>query len=74
MQGDLTKFTTFYKNAHQGHKLDFDHSLGTVQLWARFDRGKKELSVSLYQTAVLLLFNTSDELSYEDIKQSTRMG
>lgn len=74
MQTNLTDFTTFYKGAHSGHKLDFDHSLGTAQVFGRFDKDDKELSVSLYQTIVLLLFNDNDEISYNDIKTNTGMG
>ncbi|OBZ79494.1 Cullin-4 [Grifola frondosa] len=71
MQDDLTKYTTFYKNKHKGHKLDWDHALGTATLKAQFKIGEKELSVSLYQAVVLLLFNDSEEISYNDVKMQT---
>ena len=74
MQGDLTKYTTFYKVKHQGHKLDWDHALGTATLRARFNRGEKELSVSLYQALVLLLFNEDEKLGFVDIQERTRIG
>lgn len=74
MQTDLTKYTAFYKNKHQGHKLDWDHALGTATLRARFARGEKELSVSLYQALVLLLFNEDSEIGFADIKERTRIG
>lgn len=74
MQAELTKYTTFYKNKHQGHKLDWDHSLGTATLRARFGRGEKELSVSLYQALVLMLFNEDVHLGFADIKERTRIG
>lgn len=74
MQDDLMKYSTFYKNKHQGHKLDWDHALGTAILRARFKNGEKELSVSLYQALILLLFNEDTELTFEDIKERTRMG
>lgn len=32
---------------------------------ARFPKGNKELSVSLFQTAVLMLFNDADAVSFE---------
>ncbi len=34
-------------------------------------QGTKELSVSLFQTVVLMLFNDVDSLSFEDIKQQS---
>ncbi|THH31569.1 hypothetical protein EUX98_g2606 [Antrodiella citrinella] len=72
MQADLTRYTAFYKLKHQGHKLDWDHALGTATLRARFARGEKELSVSLYQALVLLLFNEEDtEIGFADIKETT---
>lgn len=74
MQDELTKYHNFYKNKHQGHKLNWDHALGTATLKARFKNGEKELSVSLYQALVLLLFNESLELSFKELKTLTRMG
>ena len=74
MQDQLSAYTAFYKGRHQGHKIEWDHGLGTAILKARFKAGQKELSVSLYQCIVLLLFNDSTELSYADIMEHTRMG
>ncbi|KAI0358895.1 Cullin-4B [Trametes cingulata] len=71
MQEDLGDYTEFYKKNHQGRKLDWDHALGTATLKARFDAGEKELSVSLYQAAILLLFNEEATVSYADIKAQT---
>lgn len=74
MQEGLTKFTAYYKTKHSGHALDWDHGLGTATLKARFSPGVKELSVSLYQAVVLLLFNDSGQHAFQDIKEQTRMG
>ena len=74
MQKELDRYLEFYKKAHQGHKLDFDHSLGTMQLKARFKPGEKELSVSLYQGVVLLFFNDQDEIEFRELKKATEMG
>lgn len=41
---------------------------------ARFKGGEKELSVSLYQAVVLLLFNDQVEIGFNDLKTTTRMG
>ncbi|KAI0825282.1 Cullin-domain-containing protein [Trametes gibbosa] len=71
MQDDLVAYTEFYKKHHQGHKLDWDHALGTATMRARFKAGEKELSVSLYQAAVLLLFNEEATLAYADLKAQT---
>jgi cullin 4 len=74
MQDQLTSYATFYKARHKGRKLEWHHSLGTATLKARFNAGQKELSVSLYQSIILLLFNEATELSYADILDYTRMG
>ncbi|KAG6844878.1 hypothetical protein H0H87_002823 [Tephrocybe sp. NHM501043] len=73
MQADLTAFANYYRNRHTGHILDWDHALGTATLTARFNAGKKELSVSLYQAVVLLLFNNEIEWRYADILEQTRI-
>lgn len=74
METELLKYTAFYKGKHQGHKLDWYHSLGTATLRARFDTGAKELSVSLHQAAVLLLFNNEMDISFKDIKNAIPLG
>jgi len=74
MQAELTKYTDYYKSKHSGRVLDWDHSLGTVTLKARFNPGDKELTVSLYQALVLVLFNENTEIPYVDIKEQTNMG
>lgn len=67
MSEELASFEEFYKLKHKNHKLEWNHSLGTVTLSAQFDSGSKELSVSLYQAVVLLLFQNESKLSYKDI-------
>jgi cullin-4 len=74
MQADLTEYANYYKQRHSGHVLDWDHALGTVTMTGRFNAGSKELSLSLYQAVVLLLFNESTEWRYPDILEQTRMG
>lgn len=74
MQADLTAFGTYYKVKHAQHVLDWDHALGTASMIARFDPGIKELSVSLYQAVILLLFNQTTEIPFSDIKEQLRMG
>jgi cullin 4 len=73
---ELTRYAAFYKTKHQGRKLDWDHALGTAILYAQFNSGPKELSVSLYQAVILLLFSdtTTDRLAFADIAAQTNMG
>ena len=74
MQKELVNYANDYKLRHSGHILSWDHALGTATLKARFDAGYKELSVSLYQAVVLLLFNDAVEIPFTDIMAQTRMG
>ncbi|KZT24381.1 Cullin-4B [Neolentinus lepideus HHB14362 ss-1] len=73
MQDQLNRFNVFYKNKHQGRKLEWDHNLGTANLKAQFKAGPKDLSVSLYQAVILLLFNDADEIAFADIQTLVRM-
>ncbi|KAF9012551.1 Cullin family-domain-containing protein [Cyathus striatus] len=73
MQHELSKYAAQYKEKHSGHVLYWDHALGTATLKARFKEGIKELSVSLYQAVVLLLFNESPEMPFKEILAQTRM-
>ncbi|KAI0761642.1 Cullin-domain-containing protein [Trametes elegans] len=73
MQEDLAAYVEFYKKNHQGRKLEWDHALGTATLKGRFAAGEKELSVSLYQAAILLLFNEETTIPYADIREQTRL-
>lgn len=74
MQEELNAFAAFYNKKHQGHKIEWNHALGTVTLRARFATDQKELSVSLYQAVVLLLFNDMTEISFVDVKLHTGIG
>ena len=74
LPSNLDKFTAFYKDRHSGRKLDYDHAYSTATLKARFQAGTKDLSVSLFQTVVLLLFNDADKYTFEEIKGLVGMG
>lgn len=67
------KFMSFYLGKHSGRKLTWQNSEGHCVLKARFDGGMKELSVSLFQCVILMLFNDSEKLSYTEIAQKTGM-
>ncbi|KAL1738064.1 hypothetical protein HDZ31DRAFT_78664, partial [Schizophyllum fasciatum] len=54
---------------HQGRVLDWDHALGTATLTSRFNAGTKDLSVSLYQAVVLLMFVDEPKRSFAEIKE-----
>ncbi|KAI3641451.1 hypothetical protein MIR68_000581 [Amoeboaphelidium protococcarum] len=70
MQTQLDEFKSFYVDRHNGRRITFQHNLDYLLLNAQFPKGDKELSVSLYQGVVLLLFNETgcEQLSFLDIK------
>ena len=58
------EFTAFYADKYREKRvLTWQHSLGHCLLRAFFPSGRKELSVSLFQTIVLLLFNQKREVA-----------
>ncbi|KAM3284651.1 cullin-4 [Capsicum chacoense] len=66
-------FKEFYLSKYSGRRLMWQNSLGHCVLKAEFPKGKKELAVSLFQTVVLMLFNDAEKLSFQDIKEATRI-
>jgi len=64
-------FKTFYLSKHSGRRLQWQPSLGHCVLKASFPHGDKELQVSLFQSLVLLLFNSTDKQSFTYIKEAT---
>jgi len=66
-------FRSFYVSKYSGRRLFWQNSLGHTVLKAQFSKQRKEFSVSLFQTVVLLLFNESSSISYRDIRENTRL-
>ncbi|KAG7090502.1 hypothetical protein E1B28_009615 [Marasmius oreades] len=72
MQAELKAYDeNYYQKRHPKRKLTWDHSLGTMELKARFGGTLKELSVSMYQGVVLLLYNEISEMGFVEIKEAT---
>ncbi|KAG8844280.1 hypothetical protein FRB96_003216 [Tulasnella sp. 330] len=67
MSESLVTFNAFYKSKHKNRTLEWNHALGTMSIITKFESGEKELSLSLYQGIILLLFQKEDRLSYKDI-------
>ncbi|XP_071729543.1 cullin-1-like [Rutidosis leptorrhynchoides] len=60
-------FNEFYRTKTTNRRLTWIYSLGTCNINAYFESKTMELIVTTYQASVLLLFNTSDRLSYQEI-------
>jgi cullin-4 len=61
-------FTKFYYGKYTSRRLVWQNALGQCVLKAWFPKGRKELSVSLFQSVVLMLFNDNETLSFEQLK------
>jgi cullin 4 len=65
-------FQSYYGEKYQGRKLYWQHSLATCTVKAKFPRSSHEFNVSLFQAAILVLFNNlgeGDEITYKNIKE-----
>ncbi|KAF9673357.1 hypothetical protein SADUNF_Sadunf10G0015600 [Salix dunnii] len=60
-------FREFYQIKTKHRKLTWIYSLGTCNLIGKFEPKTMELIVTTYQASALLLFNSSDRLSYSEI-------
>ncbi|KAI0396297.1 Cullin-domain-containing protein [Xylariaceae sp. FL0594] len=76
VQADLDRFSLFYKNKHEGRKLTWLWQLCKGELKASYFKASKTpytFQVSVYQMAILLLFNEKDSQTYEDILSATHL-
>jgi cullin 1 len=77
IQQDISRFGLFYKAKHEGRKLTWLWQLCKGEVKANYCKNTKmpyTLTVSMYQMAVLLLFNDKDSYSYEEIASATQLN
>lgn len=67
-------FEHFYFDRHSGRRLTWQPQMGSADVRSYFKKGKHLLNVSTYAMVVLLLFNTSESLSWQDIKSQTHIA
>ncbi|KAD6453837.1 hypothetical protein R6Q59_015626 [Mikania micrantha] len=60
-------FREFYQTKIKHKNLKWIYSLGTCNINGKFEAKTMELIVTTYQASALLLFNSSDRLSYQEI-------
>ncbi|KAJ3211024.1 hypothetical protein HDU67_004826 [Dinochytrium kinnereticum] len=68
------RFQMFYQNKHSGRKLNWHWMLSKGELKANYIKNNKAgytYQVSTYQMGILLQFNTSISLSWDDLMTST---
>ncbi|KAH9620688.1 hypothetical protein KSS87_015710 [Heliosperma pusillum] len=62
-------FRQFYATKTKHRKLTFIYSLGSCNVIGKFGPKTIEMVVGTYQAAAMLLFNTTDRLSYSEIAE-----
>ncbi|KAE8147835.1 Cullin [Aspergillus avenaceus] len=71
------RFQSFYFDKHNGRKLTWLWQLCKGEIKANYIKTTKvpyTFQVSTFQMAILLLFNETDTLNYEDIQKSTSLA
>lgn len=73
------RFVRFYNNKHQGRKLSWLWHLSKGEIKANYckvqgQKASPTFQVSTYQMAILLLFNDSDTVAYDEIAEATKLG
>lgn len=74
---EIERFIRFYKHKHDGRKLTWLWHLCRGEIKAGYCKNSKTpftFQVSLYQMAILLLFNEKDTNSYEDMLIATQLS
>jgi cullin 1 len=77
ISADIDRFVRFYKHKHDGRKLTWMWHLCKGELRASYCKNSKTpytFQVSIYQMAILLLFNDKDTNTYEDLVTATQLN
>ncbi len=67
------EFKTFYLSKHSGRRLFWQNPLASAIVRANFPKGRKELAVSGFQAAILMLFNEAETLTYKEIAAMSKL-
>lgn len=74
---EIEKFTRFYKHKHEGRKLTWLWHLCKGEIKTGYCKSSKTpftFQVSVYQMAILMLFNEKDSYVYEDMLSATALS
>ncbi|XP_065666149.1 cullin-1 isoform X2 [Hydra vulgaris] len=70
----LQRFTTFYNAQHSGRKLHWLYQLSKGELVTNCFKNRYTLQASTHQMAVLLMYNSEDSYTVEQIKEHTQIN
>ncbi|RCH79493.1 Cullin-4B, partial [Rhizopus stolonifer] len=65
-------YTVLYTQKYPRRQLTWQNSLGVCDVYANYPRGAKNITLTLLQAIVLLLFNHDTSLPFTSILQATR--
>ncbi|RDA82781.1 hypothetical protein CP532_0855 [Ophiocordyceps camponoti-leonardi (nom. inval.)] len=74
---EIDRFARFYKHKHDGRKLTWLWHLCKGEMRTSYCKSSKTpytLQVSIYQMAILLLFNEKDTQTYDDVASATQLS
>ncbi|KPM42388.1 Cullin-1 [Neonectria ditissima] len=74
---EIERFVRFYKHKHEGRKLTWLWHLCKGEIKAGYCKNSKTpytFQVSIYQMAILLLFNENDTNTYDDMLSVTQLS
>lgn len=69
----ITQFEKFYTTKYSGRKLLWVHHLASAELKLCYLSKPYAVSMTTHQMAILLLFEHSDQVTYSEMKDSTKL-
>lgn len=73
IQDCCSRFETFYLAKHTGRRLSWQPNYGFADIKAMMPKSRHELNVSTYQMCILVLFNSHQSLSYQELQVRTNI-
>jgi len=73
LEDNINQFTEFYQKEHNGRKLTWLYQLSKADVRLYTESKRYELNMTLYQVAILLLFNSGDSFTINEIINQTQL-
>ncbi|EGC32378.1 hypothetical protein DICPUDRAFT_57147 [Dictyostelium purpureum] len=70
----ITTFQQYYQNQHQGRKLNWLHHLCKAEVKSSYLKKPFEFHVTNFQLGILLIFNTQDTVTLDEITKFTNLN
>jgi len=67
LESAMSEFTRFYLNIHSGRQLNWLHNFSKADIRLMYTSKKYEVQATCYQLGVLLLFNSGEQLTEQDM-------